>query len=120
MAMARESAAVATRSTVSAEAKLALLEELQRSPDASAAAQSAAEWLLAQSAAERTVFAASDHVRGVLTGVAGAGVSSRQVKKLSLSLENNGHPLVNALSNGSPVSLHASRDAPVRILGDAP
>jgi signal transduction histidine kinase len=120
MAMARESVALATRSTVSAEAKLALLEELQRSPDAVAAAQSAAEWLLAQSSAERTVFAAPDHVRGTLAGVAGAGVSPRQVKKFSLALEDLSHPLVSALSNGTPVSFHASRDARVTMFGDTP
>ncbi len=49
MAMARDSVGVAARSTVPAEAKLALLEELQRCTDPAAAAQSAAEWLLAHS-----------------------------------------------------------------------
>ena len=120
MAMARESVAVAARSTVTAEAKLALLEELQRSADAVAAAQSTAEWLVAHSGAERTIFAAADHVAGTLIGIAGAGVLPRQFKKLSIPLDDRSHPLVNALANGSGdfVSQPARRASP--LFGDSP
>ena len=120
MAMARDPVGVAARSTVSAEAKLALLEELQRCADAAAAAQSAAEWLLAHSGAERTVFAAPDHVRGTLTGIAGAGVPARQVKKLALPLDDSSHPLISALTNGSAISFHSPRDARLSVFGDTP
>jgi signal transduction histidine kinase len=118
--MAREPVSLAARSAVAAEAKLALLEELQRSRDAVAAAQSTAEWLVTHAGAERTVFAAADHVRGTLIGVAGAGVLPRQFKKLSIPLEERSHPLVNALANGSAISFHNPRDARIPLFGDSP
>ncbi len=120
MAMARESVAVAARAAVSAEAKLALLEDLQRCSDAASAAQSAAAWLVAHAGAERTIFAAPDQVRGTLGGIAGAGVSPRQFKKLSLPLDEAAHPLVRALTNGSAISFHSPRDARLPLFGDEP
>jgi PAS domain S-box-containing protein len=120
MAMARESVAVAARAAVSADAKLALLEDLQRCSDPAGAAQSTVEWLVAHAGAERTIFAAPDQVRGTLAGIAGAGVSPRQVKKLSLPLDEPGHPLVSALTNGSLTSLHRPRDARLPMFGDGP
>jgi PAS domain S-box-containing protein len=120
MAMARESMSVAARSAVSAEAKLSLLEELQRCSDPVTAARSAAEWMLAHSGAERTIFAAPDHSRGTLVGIAGAGISPRQIKKLSLPLDDASHPLVNALTNGSAISFHSAHDARVPLVGDNP
>jgi PAS domain S-box-containing protein len=120
MAMARDSVGVAARSTVPAEAKLALLEDLQRRTDPAAAAQSAAEWLLAHSGADRTIFAAPDHVRGTLAGIAGAGLPVRQLKKLALPLDDSNHPLVRALINGSAVSFYGPRDARLSVFGDAP
>ncbi len=118
--MARASLGVAARSTVSAEAKLALLEELQRCSDATAAAQSTAEWLRAHSTAERTIFAAPDHLRGTLIGIAGSGVTPRQVKRLSLPLEETNNPLISALTNGATVSFHSAKDARVSFLADSP
>jgi signal transduction histidine kinase len=118
--MAREPVSLAARSMVTAEAKLALLEELQRSPDAVAAAQSTAEWLVTHAGAERTIFAAADHVRGTLIGVAGAGVQPRQFKKLSIPLDERGHPLVKALANGRVISFHSPRDARLPLFGDSP
>src|SRR5918999_6062775 len=103
MAMARDSVGVASRSTVSADAKLALLEDLHRCSDPAVAAQSAADWLLAHSEAERAVFAAPDHVHGTLAGLAGAGVPARQLKKFSVPLDESNHPLVTALTNGSMI-----------------
>src|SRR5262245_37032500 len=120
MAMARRSVEVAARQTASAEARLALLEDLQRCGDPAAAAQSAAEWLLAHSGAERTAFVAPDHVRGTLAGIAGAGVPSRQLKKFAVPLDDSSHPLVNALTNGSVVSFHNPQDARLSVFGDAP
>ncbi len=120
MAMARDSVGVASRSTISAEAKLALLEELHRCTDAAAAAQSTAEWLLAHSGAERTIFAAPDHVRGILTGIAAAGVPARQMKKIALPLDDFNHPLISALTNGSAIAFHHPREARISVLGDAP
>jgi signal transduction histidine kinase len=118
--MAREPVSLAARSMVTAEAKLALLEELQRSPDAVAAAQSTAEWLVTHAGAERTIFAAADHVRGTLIGVAGAGMQPRQFKKLSIPLDERGHPLVKALANGRVISFHSPRDARLPLFGDSP
>jgi signal transduction histidine kinase len=120
MAMARDSVGVAARSTVPAEAKLALLEDLQRRTDPAAAAQSAAEWLVAHSGAERTIFAAPDHVRGTLAGIAGAGIPSRQLKKLAVPLDDPDHPLISALTNGSVISFHSPRDARLSVFGDMP
>lgn len=106
--------------TVSAEAKLALLEEFQRCGDPASAAQSAAEWLLAHTGAERTIFAAPDRVRGTLSGIAAAGVPPRLLKKFTLPLDDSSHPLVNALTNGSAVAFHSPRDARLSIFGDVP
>src|SRR6185503_9427750 len=118
--MARGSVEIAARSAVSAEEKLALLEELHRCSTAAAAAQSTVEWLLAHSGAERTVFAAPDHIRGTLNGIAGAGVTPRQIRRLSLPLDDTRHPLISALTNGSAVSFHSTRDARVGFLGESP
>src|SRR5947208_17014037 len=79
--MARQTAAVAARSSATAEAKLVLLEALQRSANATAAAQSAADWLVAHTDAEKTVVAAPNSLRGTLGCVAGAGISSRQLQR---------------------------------------
>ena len=111
---------MATRSSLSAEAKLALLEELQRCADAASAAQSTAEWLLEHTGAERTVFAVADHTRGTLTGIAAAGVPPRHFRKLSIPLDAAHHPLVSALVNGAPVTLHSARDMSPAILGESP
>lgn len=118
--MARESVALAARSSASAEARLALAEELLRCSDAAVAAQTTAEWLVAHAGAERTIFAAPDHARGALTGIAGAGVSPRQFKRLSLPLDEPSHPLVKALTNGSAIAFHHPRDARVPAFGDSP
>jgi signal transduction histidine kinase len=120
MAMARDSVVVTARSTVSAEAKLALLEDLQRCEDSVSAAQIAMEWLLAHTGADRTVFAAPDHVRGTLSGIAGAGVPSRLLKRFMVPLDEHSSPLVNALTNGSAVTFHSLRDSRLGIFGDAP
>ena len=118
--MARDSVGMAARSPMSAEARLALLEELQRCADAAEAAQSASEWLLAHSGANRTLFAAPDHVRGALTGIAGAGIPARQLKKFALPLDDSDHPLIRALTNGLAVSFHSPRDTRLGVFGDAP
>jgi PAS domain-containing protein len=120
MAMARESMSVAARSAVSAEAKLALLEELLRCSDPVTAAKSASEWMLAHSGADRTIFAAPDHARGSLVGIAGAGISTRQIKRLALPLDDASHPLVSALTNGSAISFHNARDSRMPLLGEHP
>jgi PAS domain S-box-containing protein len=105
---------------MSAEAKLALLEELQRCSDMASAAQSTAEWLVEHAGATRTIFAAPDHASHTLAGIAGAGVSSRQLKKLSFPLDDPGHPLINALTNGNAISFHGARDARLPVFGDRP
>src|SRR5688572_32920547 len=120
MPMARHSVGVAARATVSAEAKLALLEDLHGCTNAAAAAQSTAEWLLAHSGAERTICAAPDQVRGSLTAIAAAGVPARQVKKIALPLDDSNHPLINALTNGSAIAFHNARDSRLSAFGDTP
>lgn len=118
--MARDSVAVATRSGATAEAKLALLEEFQRCVDSASAAQRASEWIVAHAGAERAVFAAPDHARGTLSGIAGAGVSPRQYRRFSLPLDDSGHPLISALTNGSDVTYHRPEDARIPALGEVP
>jgi PAS domain S-box-containing protein len=117
MATGRESVAAAP-SPVTAEAKLALLEDFQRCGDLATAAQRAAEWLVAHTGAQRTLFAAADPVRGLLTAVAGAGISPRQFKRFSVSLDDAGHPLVTALNNGSELTFHKARDLKVPLFGN--
>src|ERR1043165_1030744 len=99
--MARGSVSVATRSSVPADARLALLEQLQHCTQAAAAAQAAIDWLIAYTSAVKAVFAATDTVRGTLGCIAGAGIAPRQFKRFCLSLDDPTHPLVNALTNGS-------------------
>ena len=105
---------------MSAEAKLALLEDLHACTDVAAAAQSAAEWLRAHSGAERAIFAAPDRVHGILTGIAASGVPMRQAKKLALPLDDSNHPLISALSNGNAMALHNHRDARLGVFGERP
>ena len=88
--MARASLGVAARSTVSAEAKLALLEELQRCSDAAAAAQSTAEWL------RRPFDRRADDLRGARSPAGHAHRHRRmpasrrgKSKRLSLPLEEH-------------------------------
>jgi signal transduction histidine kinase len=118
--MARASAAVATRSTATAEARLALLEELQDAADSTTAAQRTTEWIVAHARADRCLFTAPDHVRGTLACVAGTGVSARQWKKFCPSLDDPTHPLVNALTNGAAVTFHPTRESRMPLFGDAP
>src|SRR4051812_25131732 len=100
MVTARETV-MAAPSPATADAKLALLEDFQRCTDVVGAAQRASEWLVTHTGAERTVFAAPDRTRGMLTAIAGAGVSAKQFKRFSLPLDDPGHPLVGALTNGT-------------------
>src|SRR4051812_23085648 len=116
--MARESVAVAIRSSVPADAKLALLEELQRCKDAVSAAQIAADWLTTHTGAEKTVFAATDHIRGTLGCIAGSGLTPRQFKRFCLSLDDPTHPLVNALTSGSATAFQGSHDSRVTLFGE--
>ena len=111
---------MAARSTVSADAKLTLLEELQRCADAAAAGQSTAEWIVAHTGADRAIFAVADHSRGTLTGIAGVGVSARQLRRLSVNLEEQSQPLVNALMNDSGVTFHHSLDQRLPLFGSGP
>jgi PAS domain-containing protein len=120
MAMARESVATAVRSAVSADAKLALLEDLLRCSEPSAAAQSAVEWVVAHGGAERSVFVAPDRSHGVLSGIAGAGVSARQYKRIALPLDESSNPIVKALISASALSYHSPRDTALQVFGDVP
>ena len=78
------------------------------------------EWLVAHGGADRAVFAAPEYARGTLSCVAGAGISQRQYKRFSISLDDSAHPLVAALTNGSSTSFHDQRDLRVPPFGDSP
>src|SRR5204862_7390894 len=119
MGTAREPV-LAAPSPATADAKLALLEDFQRCTDVVGAAQRASEWLVAHAGAERSVFAAPDHVRGMLTAIAGAGISPRQFKRFSLPLDDPGHPLVSALTNGTDMTLHTALEVKVPLFGNSP
>jgi len=118
--MARESVAVATRFAVTVDAKLALLEELQRCADAATASQSVAEWLVAHAGAERSMIVAPDHDSNLLNCVAASGFSARQLKRFSLPLDEPKHPLINALANGSALTFHSGGDVHLPLIGDRP
>ncbi len=111
---------MATRSGVSAEARLALLEELQQCTDAADAGQRAAEWIVAHTGAQRAIFAAADHSRGTLTAIAGAGVSTRQFRKFTINLDESAQPFVSALMNDSGITHHHTVDARLPLFGDSP
>ena len=118
--MARGSAAAATSPVITADAKLELLEELQRTIDAATAAQTAAEWLVSHAGAEKSLFAVPDETRGTLSCIAAAGVPERQWKRFSLALDDPTHPIVTALTNGRTVVVHNTTDARLPMLGAAP
>jgi signal transduction histidine kinase len=111
MAMARESLAMVVRAPASAEARLALLESLIHSPDAAAAGRSATEWMVAHTSAESAVLLVPDSDARTLHAIAGSGVAPRILRKLSVPLDEAGHPLVAALANRSGFSTHNPRDA---------
>jgi signal transduction histidine kinase len=120
MAMAREPVAVPAGTSDTAEARLALAQELLRSVSGASAAQTTAEWVIAHTGADRSVFLAADHARGALVATAGAGVTPRQLKKISIPLDDPAHPLVKALTNGSALAFHSARETRVPTFGDAP
>jgi PAS domain S-box-containing protein len=103
-------AAINVRREPGAEAKLDLLEELQRHQgNARHCALRTAEWLVANTAVTRVVVAALSPKRTAFDGLAGAGVQPQLVERLSLSLDGRRDPIVAAVTSGQPLSLPANR-----------
>jgi PAS domain S-box-containing protein len=102
-------AAINVRREPGAEAKLDLLEELQRHQgNARHWAQRTVEWLVANTTASRVVVAALSPTRTAFEGLAGAGVQPQLIDQLSLSLDGRRGPLLSAVTNGQPVSFPAN------------
>ena len=83
---------------VDMEARLALAEFLLTSTDLQASARRAVDWLVAHTDAEQAIVAVADVLSGQLLLVAEHGVSSSAIVDFSLSRDDEGHPLVRALS----------------------
>ncbi len=117
MASSREAlAAVSVRREPGAESKLELVEELQRHQgDARYCAQRTVDWLATHGLAPRVVVAALTPARTGFEGLAGAGVQSQLVQRLSISWNGPRDPLVAALMSGRSISF-TEANAPARLV----
>lgn len=102
--MGREATAVASPAPVTAETKLALLEDLQQSSDAPAAGQRAVEWIVTHTDADRAALVTPDPSQLALRCIAAAGILPRAFRRFALSLDDPAHPLVAALAYGQTLS----------------
>lgn len=85
------------------EAKLALVEFLLTTIDLQASARRAVDWLVAHAGVEQAVVVLSEPGSGSLLLVAEHGVSSSAIVDFSLTRDDEGHPLVQALERNEPV-----------------
>jgi PAS domain S-box-containing protein len=94
----------------SADARLAVIEALLRCEDIPDCAQVAVEYLVRQTRARRVVFASLvDHGDSArLVGVTGFGVDLARDGALRVDVNDEGHPLVQALFAGRPSQVNGS------------
>ena len=108
--------------------RLELLEYyLVHNEDVAGCAQASLEWLGRYAGVKRSVCLAVDGDGGMLTGIAGYGVSSEDVDLFTWPLTDTRDPLVAALAGSSPVVFkpgksngHVGRVPPVTPLGGGP
>ena len=113
---------------VDLEGRLALAEFLLSSTDLQASARRAVDWLVAHSDVEQAVVAVADIISGQVLLVAEHGVTSSTIADFSLSRDDEGHPLVQALTTDEPtyfdrkkITFHSPIDGPfhaVPLRGD--
>ena len=87
---------------VDLEGRLLLAEFLLSSTDLQASARRAVDWLVAHTDIEQAVVAVADLLSGQVLLVAEHGVTSKAIADFSLSREDEGHPLIQALTRGEP------------------
>ena len=95
-----------------ADAKLALLEFLLSSDDATESMRYAVQWLTAYTSVRRALIAISTAESERLWGVAGAGISPALTGEFSLDLRTRRHPFSTALRHGKPVYFPSGRRQP--------
>ena len=104
---------------VDVEARLALAEFLLANTDLQASARRAVDWLAAHTEVEQAVVAVADPLSGQILLVAEHGVSASTIADFVLSRDNEGDPLVRALTSleasyfeRKGPTLHAPLEAP--------
>lgn len=108
---------------VDLEGRLALAEFLLSSTDLQASARRAVDWLVAHSDVEQAVVIVADILSGQVLLVAEHGVTSSAIADFSLTRDDEGHPLVQALTIGGPtyferkkVTFHAPLEGPFHAI----
>ncbi|MEX2662241.1 MAG: ATP-binding protein [Vicinamibacterales bacterium] len=108
---------------VDLEGRLALAEFLLSSTDLQASSRRAVDWLVAHSDVEQAVVAVSDLLSGQVLLVAEHGVTSTAIADFSLSRDDEGHPLIEALSRSEPtyferktVTFHSPLEGPFHAI----
>jgi PAS domain S-box-containing protein len=87
---------------VETNAKLALVEFLLASTDLQVSARRSVDWLAAHAGVEQAFVVVTDPASASLLLIAEHGVSSSAIVDFSLTLEDEGHPLVRALARSEP------------------
>jgi PAS domain S-box-containing protein len=108
--------------------RLGLLEYyLVHNEDVAGCAQASLEWLGRYAGVKRSICLAVDNDAGLLTGIAGYGVPSREVDLFTWPLIDSRDPLVSALGANGPVVFrpgrangHVGRVTPATPLGAGP
>jgi PAS domain S-box-containing protein len=95
-----------------ADAKLALLEFLLASDDATESMRHAAQWLTAYTSVRRTLIAIRTADSERLWGVAGSGISPALTGEFSVDLRSQRHPLAVVLRRGTPSYFPQGRRQP--------
>ncbi|MDQ3488541.1 MAG: ATP-binding protein [Acidobacteriota bacterium] len=108
---------------VDLEGRLLLAEFLLSSIDLQASARRAVDWLVAHTDSEQAVVAVADLLSGQVLLVAEHGVTSSAIADFSLSREDEGHPLIQALTRGEPtyfdrakVTFHSPVEGPFHAI----
>ena len=105
------------------EGRLSLAEFLLSNTDLQASSRRAVDWLVAHSDVEQAVVAVADLLSGQVLLVAEHGVTSTAIADFSLSRDDEGHPLIQALSRSEPtfferkkVTFHSPLEGPFHAI----
>jgi PAS domain S-box-containing protein len=100
---------------VDLEGKLALAEFLLASTDLQASARRAIDWLVLQGNVDQAAVAVADQLSGQVLLVAEHGLSASAIADFTLTRDDEGHPLVGALSGSDASFFDASARIPVPL-----
>ena len=103
-----------------AEARLALLEFLLSSDEATESMQYAVQWLAAHTPVRRALVAIRTDDSERMWGVAGAGISPALTGEFSVDPRNRRHPFAALLRRGRPAYFPQGRRQPATPFGGAP